>query len=508
MVAYNKHKINKKQTKPPKNMKNKKKPQKKLYELDTSVPIHDFECFSAFEEHDVELSSIVLDELDSLKVKSPEKAYSVRQIQRYLEELGMQKSATNEDSFALFEEGVSLGKGKGNLRIFKSNLSLAPEVGKFYNENKNDHFILSSVIQRIAEEKNKGKNARKVIFITKDRNLRLKAKTLGILVQDYEHDKVNPAALVEKNIFENDKFSGIIDEIYSKNEIERSVLENLLPKNALYTNKSFILKTRTKNALCICKKEKIILVKKITVSGITPRNSEQVFLVNAIMDPSILLIAAQGPAGTGKSLLAIAAALELLKKKLHKRIFLSSAMVTVGNKEMGALPGSAIEKVTPFMKGFTSNLKKITENERNEAVSQSQPTKNSTKKNSTKKNSKNAESKEQPTGYFSLSLEHGEIIIEPIAYLRGANLFDAVVIVDEVQNLTRHEAKTIITRACDNTKVIILGDIGQIDCNYLDRTSNGLSYVIAKMSGHDIVGIVNLIKSERGPLAKLAGEVL
>jgi PhoH-like ATPase len=246
-------------------------------------------------------------------------------------------------------------------------------------------------------------------------------------------------------------------------------------------NHYFIIKNGRSSALAFYDPimERINRVEKVSAYRITPRNAEQVFALHAIINPKIKLVTLQGIAGTGKTLLALAGALE--QKRNFKQIYLARPIVPLSNKDIGYLPGDIKSKLNPYMEPLWDNLKFI-------------------------QNQYNENDKEYKK--IADAIDSEKLVITPLAYIRGRSISNVCFIVDEAQNLTPHEVKTIITRAGENTKIIFTGDIYQIDTPYLDSQSNGLSYLIDKIKHHDIYAHIRLEKGERSVLANLANELL
>jgi len=439
------------------------KKKKKVFVIDTNVILHDFDCLYKFQENDVVIPIVVLEELDHLKKGDNQINFNAREFTRELDKL----SGDN-----LFNGGISLGKDLGKLSI---------ETGKPYSEKLKESFPEPTPDHRIlaiAEVVKEKKKTTEVILVSKDINLRMKAKSLGILAQDYKNDQIADVEKIHKDI---ETAEGIDDQLISKfyDNFEGIPIKefklNPLP------HQYFILKGQKSSALAHYDPNKEVLqrVEKHRTYGIDPRNAEQTFSIDALTRPDIQLIALTGKAGTGKTLLALAAALHQEKK--FNQILLARPIVPLANRDLGFLPGDVNEKIGPYMQPLFDNLSVI-------------------------KNQFKAQSRE----YMNIEeMQKAEkLIISPLAYIRGRSLSNVFFIVDEAQNLTPHEVKTIITRAGEGTKMIFTGDIHQIDSPYLDSKSNGLSYLADRMKGQDIFAHVNLVKGERSYLAELASDLL
>ena len=320
----------------------------------------------------------------------------------------------------------------------------------------------------------------KTVLVTKDINLRMKARSIGLLAEDYRNDKISGKDIFDK---EQEVFEGIdgavIDQMY---KTAAGVPANSLPfKDEIQANQYFIMKSERNSIMARYDADLDIVVKvsKERAYGIEPRNSEQTFAMDALLNDDIKLVCISGKAGTGKTLLALAAALE--KSHSYKQIMLARPIVALANKDLGFLPGTEKDKISPYMQPLFDNLNVI-------------------------KHQFSANSRELAA--IEEMQQSGQLTIEALAYIRGRSLSDAYVIVDEAQNLTPHEIKTIITRAGENTKMVFTGDVQQIDQPYLDMLSNGLVYTIDKMKGQNIFAHINLVKGERSYLSELASNLL
>ncbi|WP_297117368.1 PhoH family protein [uncultured Porphyromonas sp.] len=436
----------------------------KNFVLDTNVILHDYECVDKFEDNDIYLPIVVLEELDKFKKGSDQINFNARAFVRKLDELA---------GADFFERGADLGQGRGRLYVYLGNKP-HERVAHAFGENIPDHKILSATLH-IAEA-NEGEQT---ILVSKDINLRMKAKSLGIPVEDYFNDKVPTFDIFEEA---QPVFEGIDAELINRlYDNEQGIsLDDLEFGSKLLPNECFVLKSDQNSVLARYNPFEAMVqrVDKYTHMGITPRNAEQAFAFEVLMDPNVLLVALSGKAGTGKTLLALAAALDQADR--YGQIMLARPIVALANKDLGALPGTEQEKVRPYMQPLFDNLNVI--------------------KSQFKGGKQQAE--------LEKLQQDNKLIIEALAYLRGRSLADAIVIVDEAQNLTPHEVKTIITRAGEGTKMIFCGDVEQIDSPYLDSQSNGLAYMIDKMRGETLFAHVNLIKGERSELSELASHLL
>jgi len=442
----------------------KKKEEKKIFVLDTSVIIFDHNAINEFDEHDVAIPITVLEELDNFKKGNDTKNFAARQFIRLLDELAGNKT---------LQQWIPLkGSKKGSFKVIM-NGKAEVDANEVFGEMKADHKILNAALMLQEEFPD-----RKVTFVSKDINLRLKAKALNVIAEDYETGKIKDVNSIYKGESSVEGIeSGVINALYEVGTCEPAAvgLRNA-PANHYY-----ILKNGKKSALVHNNPETGLLhrIEKTTAYGIRPLNAEQVFALHAILDPNIKLVTLQGVAGTGKTLLALAGAME--QKRDFRQIYLARPIVPLSNKDIGYLPGDIKSKINPYMEPLWDNLKFI--------------------QNQFPEKGKEAKQIQQ-------MVEQEKLLITPLAYIRGRSLSNIFFIIDEAQNLTPHEVKTIITRAGENTKIVFTGDIFQIDTPYLDTQSNGLSYLIEKLKGNKLCAHVTLEKGERSELANLANDLL
>lgn len=444
----------------------KKNSEKKIFVLDTSVILHDHNSIINFDEHDVAIPITVLEELDNFKIGNDTKNFACREFIRVLDKLS--KNQTLLDWVPL-----NGSNKKGKFKIIMQNENTAVDAEQIFGKNKNDHKILNAALTLKEQEP-----GRKVILVSKDINLRLKAKALNLQAEDYETGKIKE---------ESTDYSGqtiidnvdpeVIQELYKNNETAN--IEILGDKKV--NNGFYILKNEKNSILCFFNpiRQVIERVEKQYVYGIKPKNAEQTFALHALLNDNIKLVTLQGVAGTGKTLLALASALE--QSNRYHQIILARPIVPLSNKDIGFLPGSAEDKVNPYMQPLFDNLSFI----------KSQFGEN-----------------EKKTKKIQEMEEDGKLKITALAFIRGRSLSNVIFIVDEAQNLTPHEVKTIITRAGENTKIIFTGDVHQIDTPYLDEQSNGLSYIIDRLKGNELFAHILLEKGERSELANLANDLL
>lgn len=437
----------------------------KIFVLDTSVIIYNHASIFSFEDNDIAIPITILEELDQFKKGNDIKNFEAREFSRIIDKLSAHH--TLQDWIPLGEEYL------GNFRVVFGDKNISVDACEVFGEDKPDHRILNAVTWLQDKYPNQ-----QVVLVTKDINLRIKAKALNMLAEDYETGKI-------KNI--ENLYSGVskihnidkdkISLLYEHGTIEPELVGIETP----VANHYYILKNGSSSVLSFFNPNTQLLEKldKRPAYRITPRNAEQVFALHAIMNPDIKLVTLQGVAGTGKTLLALAGALE--QKRFYKQVFLARPIVPLSNKDIGFLPGDIKSKLNPYMEPLFDNLKFI--------------------RNMFSEHDKEFHS-------INEDLESEKLVIQPLAYIRGRSLSDICFIVDEAQNLTPHEVKTIITRAGENTKIIFTGDIFQIDTPYLDAQSNGLSYLIDRIKEHPIYAHIKLEKGERSELANLANDLL
>ncbi len=445
-------------------MPRKPKSTPKIYVLDTSVILYDHNSFQSFEDNDVAIPISVLEELDNFKKGNDTKNFEAREFIRKMD--GYSQGNTFNDWIPL--NGLRSGKFKVVMETHAN-----PDACLIFGEDKPDHRIINAALSLKSEFPD-----RKVVLVTKDINLRIKAKSLDLPAEDYETGKIkNVDSLYTGKSKIDDAPSSIIDKIYQEGYCE---LEELGLKTAI-PNHYFILKNAKASVLAYYNADtnRIERVEKSTAYGIKPRNAEQVFALHALTNPNVRLVTLQGVAGTGKTLLALSAAIE--QRRDFIQIYLARPIVPLSNKDIGFLPGDIKSKLNPYMEPLYDNLKFI----------QSQ-----------------FPEKDKEHKKVSELLENEKLVIQPLAYIRGRSLSNIYFIVDEAQNLTPHEIKTIITRAGEGTKIVFTGDIFQIDTPYLDTSSNGLSHLIHKIHKHPLHAHVTLEKGERSELANLANELL
>lgn len=449
-----------------KNMKKTRDP--KTFILDTNVFLHDPTCIKQFQENDIVIPLAVIEEMDHFKRGSQVINLNAREFARTLDSL------TGD---ALFNGGISIGKGKGKVRILL-NKGISKEIKDVFQEDNPDHRILSAAF----EVHKKAVNKERVILVSKDVNLRMKAKALGINAEDYTTDRVlSVEDLYSGKEVVEDFNDDVLQKFYQgscqvpSKEIKKKAKVTLVP------NKFFVMRNSNRSALtCVDSQiETFHRVDKMQAYGITPRNAEQTFAVSALLNNDIPLVSMIGKAGTGKTLLALACALQV--RKNYRQIYIARPVVPLSNKDIGFLPGDVESKLAPYMQPLWDNIKVIQdqfpETDKNHQL-------------------------------INTMVKESKLVIEPLSYIRGRSLQRIFFIVDEAQNLTPHEIKTIITRVGEGTKIVFTGDIYQIDHPYLDSQSNGLSYLIDHFIGQKLYAHITLEKGERSELAELASNLL
>ena len=437
---------------------------RKHFVLDTNVILHDASCIHQFEDNHVYIPFTVLRELDRFKKGNDQRSFNAREFMRCLDELI--KHPTKERNV------FSLGKGKGNLVLMHPIWQNQPDM------NADDLIIFE--ISQLAKDG----TVKPVILVSKDINMRIKAFLSGYEAEDYFNDKVNTKDLFKETHPVIEQVDGaLIDQLYQEGG---SIKKQQLPcQDLLIANRCCMLKSDRNSVMVRYNpfKDYVRRSAKVTCMGITPRNMEQSFACEVLMDQDIKLVAITGKAGTGKTLLALASALECSQylKNTYEQILLSRPIVALSNRDLGFLPGDAKEKVMPYMQPLYDNLNTI----------------------------KRSFGLQSPTPQLiDKWLKEGFLCIEPLAFIRGRSLTKSFCIIDEAQNLTPHEIKTIVTRAGEGTKMVFTGDLQQIDSPYLDAESNGLAYLIDRMRGQQLFAHVNLTKGERSELAELASNIL
>jgi PhoH-like ATPase len=428
------------------------------------VILYDGQSLKNFQEHDVAVPITVLEELDGFK-----KGNSVMNLQAraFIRQLDLLSGGN------LLREWIPLnGATSGRVRVLPDD-GLLPEAARVFGSDSNDHRILGAALKLRDAEPN-----RRVVLVSKDINLRLKARALNLNAEDYETIKIRDVEKLRRGhaLVQLDDES-LIDALFAGGAMQPSVLG----LGESVANHYYVLRSAKKSALAYVNPETGLLerLQKVSAYGVSPRNAEQTFALHAILNPAVQLVTLSGAAGTGKTLLALAGALE--QRRAYRQIYLGRPIVPLSNKDIGYLPGDIHSKINPYMQPLWDNLSFI---------------------------KSQFETSEKDFRRIDEMVEQEKLHIVPLAYIRGRSFTKVIFIVDEAQNLTPHEVKTIITRAGEGTKIVMTGDIFQIDTPYLDAQSNGLSYLIDRLRGQPLHAHVNLEKGERSALANLASELL
>jgi PhoH-like ATPase len=437
---------------------------RKIFVIDTSVILYDHQALDSFEEHDVAIPITVLEELDQFKKGSSVLNRNAREFIRRLDEF----SSDN-----LLQDWIPLnGSDGGRVKVVVPPADPSEEERKLYGSN-NDNRILAAALTLKSRQ-----NGRKVILVSKDINLRLKARALELPAEDYK-----TIAVTDVDRLYGGKTHLVLEDpaLLDRLHAEESLPVDAVLRDEPPANHFFILTSGSKSALAVYKQSRGTLerVTKRAAYGLEPRNAEQTFALSSIIDPEVRLVTLTGPAGTGKTLIALAGALE--QSRQFRQILLARPIVPLSNRDLGFLPGDVSSKIDPYMQPLWDNVSYI---------------------------KSRFETEDRAHQRLTAMVETEKIQIVPLAYIRGRSFSRVLFIVDEAQNLTPHEVKTIITRAGEDTKIVLNGDIFQIDTPYLDAHSNGLSYLIDRLKGHPLYAHINLVKGERSPLANLASELL
>jgi PhoH-like ATPase len=437
----------------------------KNYILDTTVLLYDSQAMFKFEENNIIIPITVIEDVDHFKKDLSETGRNARQTSRYLDSLRKIGPLT---------KGVRLDNG-GTLFVKLSDSDAVRRIPREFQEKLRDNFILATILDVKAKA-----GDTPTVFVSKDINLRIKADSLGVVVEDYESDRVEIEELYS-GWAERKVDSGTIDGFREKGFLD--TVETLFP------NQYVVMTDRADAAHYAlgrfdAKEKKVVRLVSEGKEGmfrIKPRNTEQLFTMDALLNDSIQLVTLVGKAGTGKTLLAVAASLnKTIDENLFTRILVSRPTLPMG-KDIGFLPGTVEEKLTPWMYPIIDNVDLLLRSE--------------------------AKARRHIRGFKEL-MDTGILVIEPLTFIRGRSIHNQYLIVDEAQNLTPHEIKTIITRVGDGTKIVLTGDPYQIDNPYIDSSSNGLTYVVEKFKSQDIAAHITLTKGERSALSELAANIL
>ncbi len=435
----------------------------KTFILDTNVLLHNPQAVAMFEDNIVVIPILALEELDKFKKLNDEKGKNARAVSRFVDGLRGKGSLS---------KGVAMENGG----LLKIPVEMPDLELKGLDNSKIDNQILAlamSLQQRGVEN---------VRLVTKDVNLRVKADVFGVVAEDFEHHKVNIDELYS-GVTNLDMAPEVINQFYADKKLP-------LGDQEVYPNQFVILRdaggASRQSALSKVNAKDRTLVPLVLgdqeIWGIKAKNLRQKFALELLLDNNIPLVTLVGTAGTGKTLLAIAAALRVtLDERRYRRILVTRPVIPLG-RDIGYLPGTKEEKVAPWMQPIFDNLEFLMD--------------------------QNGEAEETGEGTLRYLNESGKIVLESLTYIRGRSIPKQFIIVDEAQNLTPHEVKTIVSRAGEGSKVVLTGDPYQIDNPYLDSNSNGLTYLVEHFKAQPLFGHITLTKSERSPLAALAAEIL
>lgn len=432
---------------------------KKTYVLDTNVLLHDPTALYAFEDNDIVIPMMVIEEIDDLKRRKDEVGRNARVVSRELDSM-REKS--------VLSEGVAL-PGGGRLRI-ESNHHDASILPKGIDKNKPDNIILAVALSI------KNGKGRPVILVTKDLNLRVKADVIGLKTEDFRKDKVDFQYLYS-GVTELTLPGKQLDMFYAQKELDNPETSRIL------ANEFLVLTSRenpSQSALAKAKNGKLkpLLFGQTAASGVSARNKEQQFAFELLFDEDVKVVTLSGPAGTGKTLLAVAVGLEkVMEQRRYKRLLITRPVTPMG-EDLGFLPGGKEEKLRPWMQPIYDNLEFI------------------------------FSKAEEPRGIQDHLMDAGILEMEALTYIRGRSIPDQFIICDEAQNLTPHMVKTLLTRVGEGTKIVFTGDPEQIDHPYLDASSNGLSYLVERLKGEILAGHVSLTKGERSAVAEMGARLL
>jgi PhoH-like ATPase len=439
---------------------------KKNFILDTNVLLHDPRSMFGFGDNNVVIPIYVIEEIDNFKRDLSSLGRNARQVSRYLDDFRAQGK---------LREGVSLGPEKGTVRVTITERKLPPELGEGHSV---DSRILASALDLKEHEKNLP-----AVFVTKDTNLRIRADALGLHAEDYDVEHVDLDTLWS-GVVDLDVDAQAVNDFYTTQAVAVADTSDLPPPNEFV-----VLRDRANPQHSAVGKYSaarqayvpLIKIAKEGVWGIRPRNKEQSFAMDLLLNDEIRLVTIVGKAGTGKTLLAIAAGLQkVMEENVYSKLLVSRPIFPLG-RDIGYLPGDVEEKLNPWMQPIFDNVEYLMNLSRSE--------------------------KKQGRGYHEL-VDLGIMEIEPLTYIRGRSIPNQFIIVDEAQNLTPHEVKTIITRAGDGTKIVLTGDPYQIDNPYVDATNNGLIHVANRFRNERLAGHITMSKGERSPLAELAANLL
>ncbi len=438
---------------------------KKIYVLDTNVYLSDANSIESFNSNDIVIPLKVLDEIDKHKKRQDPVGTHARNIIRKLDKL---RESGNLSS------GVRVAKGKGLVSVKSFDSSVIPSDLDLDNPD-------NQIIATALTEKNKNPDI-KVILVSKDINMRVKCDSLDLLCEDYNAEQVvEDISGLYTGTVEHLVDDQIIDKVYNDEEVYLDEDEIKLGSNQFVM---LISNFNEKKSALVRFLDYTRPVRKVEnfkkkIWGLKPRNKEQTFALDLLMDPNVPVVTLIGKAGSGKTLLALAAALhqtfgEAANDRIYNRIVVTKPVEPVG-KDIGFLPGTRDEKMLPWLAPIQDNLQFLFGNDRMT---------------------------------LDMHIDEGRIEVEAMTYIRGRSICNSFIIIDEAQNMNRHEIKTVLTRVGEGTKIVLTGDIEQIDNIYIDSTNNGLSYVVEKFKNQEIAGHITLLKGERSKVASVSAKIL
>jgi PhoH-like ATPase len=454
---------------------------KKNYVLDTNVLIYDPQAIFKFEDNDVIIPIFVIEEIDQFKREGTERGRNARTVCRFLDEL--------RDRGGSLAAGVALDSG-GTLRVAVP--QTRPELQSALDKTAQDQAILQTAIDVM----NATGEGRPTVFVTMDTNLRIRADALGVATENYENQRVDTDT-IDRGIVELDVEPEEVDQFFHDGMYEPPA-ELKLHANACVLLRDRKAPSHTALGRFHQDRRQVMRLKVPTagVMGLRPRNKEQTFALELLLDDSVKLVTVLGKAGTGKTLLALAAGLRrTIDDEVYTRLLVSRPVMPLG-RDVGYLPGDIGEKLNPWMQPIFDNLEQLMQTGAKEGSKGG------------KNGKEGREGKEGGARSYSELLDRGVVQIEPLTYIRGRSLPHQYLIVDEAQNLTPHEVKTIITRCGEGTKIVLTGDPFQIDNPYVDSTTNGLSVAAHRFKGQPLAGHVVMSKGERSELAEVAANLL
>jgi len=454
---------------------------RKTFVLDTNVLLHDPAALTRFEDNNIVIPIEVVEEIDRFKRDPAEKGRNARQVSRLLDELRAKGNLA---------DGVPNGDQGGRLKIVFCRSETLNQLPPELKGGNGDNNILAVALEEQRLEAVMGSQP-PVILVTKDTNLRIKADAVGLIAQDYTSDRVSIG----------DLYPGLCEAWVSAEQMDLVkkapglAVDQLMLEQPLQANEGVTLIDRAQPAHTLLARfnastqtlQPLQRVQRVKLGRIHARNREQTFALDLLLDPEIQLVTLVGKAGTGKTLLALAAGLnQVADERLYERLLVTRPVISLG-KEIGFLPGDLEDKMGPWMQPIIDNLDFLLGSE--EARSSSS-------------------GHRPPRSNWADLKGMGLLEVEAISYIRGRSIPRQYMVVDEAQNLTPHEVKTIVTRVGEGTKIVLTGDPYQIDNPYVDAESNGLTWLVERFKGQSLAGHVTLQRGERSPLAELAANLL